>query len=128
MAVEDDAREWLVAMQGYVQAYDYEGCRELFSPEAEGFGTSVFVASGRDSLEREQWRQTWPNIRGFRFDLERLTVHRAGDLMTLQLPFDSRGLDADGSDHPRPGRATIVLRWAGERPVAFHTHFSLDPS
>src|SRR5207302_4492360 len=56
----ETARSWLAALQRCVRAVDYAAARPLFAPDFQAFGTHAAVVSGRDLLEREQWRHIWP--------------------------------------------------------------------
>jgi len=47
-------------------------------------------------------------------------------LLCVVAPWDSLGVNRDGTTFPRPGRATLLLV-RRERWVAVHSHFSLAP-
>jgi ketosteroid isomerase-like protein len=125
---EARVREWLQRMERCVGSLDYEGCRELFSPEVVGFGTRAFAADGLTALEHDQWREVWSRISGFRFVVEQLHCRDGGDLIAAYVPFDSRRVGPDGRQTDRPGRATVVLAADGDDLRAVHTHFSLAPA
>jgi len=122
------AREWLAALQRCVRAVDYPGARHLFAPEVQGFGTHAAIVGGLEALEREQWRQIWPGIREFTFRLGEVRCAGSEELLGVIVPWDSLGVNPDGSSFPRPGRATLILAWREGRWVAIHSHFSLAPS
>ena len=124
----ETARSWLAALQRCVRAVDYAAARPLFAPDVQAFGTHAAVVSGRDLLEREQWRHIWPTIREFTFRLAEMRCVGGEEMLGMIVPWDSVGAGPDGRTFPRPGRATIILVLRGERWVAVHSHFSLAPS
>ena len=121
------ARAWLSALERCVRALDYASARPLFAPEVQAFGTYATIVDGRDALEREQWRHIWPAIREFTF--RRAEAHCVGNdtMLGVVVPWDSLGVDPDGTTFPRPGRATLVLVRRDGVWVAVHSHFSLAP-
>jgi ketosteroid isomerase-like protein len=126
-ALEAIAREFLREMQECVRAVDYERARVLFADDVVAFGTFATVVSGREHLEREQWRNVWPTIREFKFRLDELHCLGTDRALCLVVPWDSVGLAPDGQPFSRPGRATLLLSPRGSRWVATHSHFSLAP-
>lgn len=122
------AREWLRDFESRVRAQDFEGGRALFEPSVLGYGSRLAQAEGLDPLVRDQWKRVWPNIEGYRFDVERLRVFgdAAAGALTLALPWTSTGIDSGGRRYPRPGRCTLVLRRDTDgRWRCAHSHFSL---
>ncbi len=126
-ALEDIAREFLQEMQSCVRAVEFERARPLFADDVVAFGTFAEVVSGRDHLERQQWRNVWPTIRDFTFRLDDLHCLGTHDAICVIVPWDSRARDASGQEFSRPGRATLLLLPHGNRWVAAHSHFSLAP-
>jgi ketosteroid isomerase-like protein len=126
-ARDGDARSWLLAMQECVRERDYEAARELFSPRVFSFGTLAPMASGADSLERDQWREVWSRTTGFSFDLAEARFLRVGECVCIAAPWRSLGVRGDGSTFERRGRATLVLAPSNGGLVAVHSHFSLWP-
>jgi ketosteroid isomerase-like protein len=124
----DRAREWLVEMQSAVRSIDYARARPLFAEDVVAFGTFAAVVSGRDRLEREQWRNIWPTIRDFTFRLDQLHCLGSDEALCLIVPWDSIGQRQNGEPFDRPGRATLMLAQLGDRLVATHSHFSVAPS
>ena len=122
------AREFLLEMQACVRSVDYERARPLFAEDVVAFGTFAAVVTGRDRLEREQWRHIWPTIRDFTFRLEELNCLGNEQVLCVVVPWDSTGSRDDGQAFSRPGRATLVLVPRGNRWVAAHSHFSLAPA
>jgi ketosteroid isomerase-like protein len=120
------ARDFLLHMQEYVRSVDYERARPLFAEDVVAFGTFAAIVSGRDRLEREQWRNVWPAIREFTFRLEELHCLGTDQALCVIVPWDSVGM-RDGQPFRRPGRATLLLQPRGGRWVATHSHFSLAP-
>jgi len=122
------ARDFLVEMQECVRAVDFVRAHALFAEDVVAFGTFATVVSGRDRLEREQWRNVWPNIREFTFRLDELHCLGSEQAVCVVVPWDSVGQGADGKLFSRPGRATLLLVPSDGRWVAKHSHFSLAPA
>jgi ketosteroid isomerase-like protein len=125
-------RDWVAAWGTEVAAVDMTSARDRFADHVVAFGTYAEAVRGLDRLEAEQWRNVWPTIAGFAFRVDELIVIASADgtQAVAVVPWDSVGIDADGTRFDRPGRATIVLErasasepWAG-----VHTHFSLAPT
>jgi ketosteroid isomerase-like protein len=121
------ARAWLLEMQASVRSVDYARARPLFAEDVVAFGTFAAVVSGRERLEHEQWRNIWPKIHDFTFRLEQLHCLGPDDAVCVVVPWDSVGQRDDGQPFDRPGRATLLLTFRGERLVATHSHFSVAP-
>src|ERR1051326_4935371 len=100
------AREFLVEMQTCVRAVDFERAHALFADDVVAFGTFATVVSGRDRLEREQWRNVWPTIREFTFRLDELHCLGSEQALCFVVPWNSLGTSVDGRSFSRPGRAT----------------------
>ena len=120
------ARQWLTALQRCVRAVDYEAAQVLFHPDVLAFGTRASIVAGRPALRREQWERVWPAIREFTFRLDEVRCIGGDPLLCVIAPWDSLGLNRDGTTFPRPGRATLLLL-RRERWVVVHSHFSLTP-
>jgi ketosteroid isomerase-like protein len=127
-AADDDAsvRAWLRAWGGCVAAVDFERARPLFDAAVTGFGTFAGAVVGLDRLEAEQWRQIWPTITGFAFDVDGAQVLVSGDRCQAVI---AASWTSARDDRERPGRATVVLRRADATSpwLGVHTHFSLVP-
>src|SRR5207302_10282920 len=91
------AHDFLTEMQACVRAVDFERGRGLFAEDVVAFGTFAAVVSGRDWVERGQWRNVWPNIREFTFRLEELHCLGTADALCVVVPWDSLGHRADGA-------------------------------
>ncbi len=124
---------WVAAWGTEVAALDFEAGVRRFDQAAVAFGTRADVVVGLDAIAAQQWRQVWPTIVDFSFDVDELVVLADGadsELAVAIVPWSSTGFDESGHPFDRPGRATIVLR---RRPsgspgpdwLAVHTHFSL---
>jgi len=120
------ARQWLAALQRCVRAVDYEAARVLVDPDVLAFGTYASIVAGRPALQREQWERVWPAIREFTFRLDEVRCIGNDALLCVIAPWDSLGVNHDGTTFPRTGRATLLLV-RRERWVAVHSHFSLAP-
>ncbi len=122
------ARTWLAALERCVRTIDYGAARPLFATDVLAFGTRANIVSGRDALEHEQWRVVWPTIREFTFRLAEACCVGDETMLGVIVPWDSLGVDADGTTFSRPGRATLLLIMRDGRWVAIHSHFSLLPA
>jgi len=123
-------RGWFSRLESHVDAVDYAGARPLFAENMIAFGTFTAFVTGREAVEREQWRNVWGRIDHFRWRLDDLRTIISGDRLTAvgMAVFTSTGFFEDGTPYDRPGRATVVLerRAVGEDFVATHTHMSLE--
>jgi ketosteroid isomerase-like protein len=97
------------------------------------FGTRADIVTGLDRLQRNQWEGIWPNIAGFRVDLDSVRGGGNGAAAWGIAVWASTGFHEDGTSFHRPGRATVALerRKTSAAPdgewLAVHTHFSLNP-
>jgi ketosteroid isomerase-like protein len=129
---EDDAaliRRWFERLAKHVRAVDYVGARPLFADDMIAFGTFAVFMTGRDAVEREQWRNVWGRIDDFRWRLDDVRAIVSADRLTAigMAVFDSTGYHEDGTPYDRPGRATVAFGRSdvGGEWVAQHTHMSL---
>lgn len=122
---------WLDEWASYVRARDYTAARALFHPDVIGFGTRMHVVEGLDLLERDQWRNVWGTIDGFRFLTDEMRCGSDADevLAWAIVPWSSTGFHDDGTPFDRPGRATILFTRSDSTAPwrAIHTHISLAP-
>ena len=109
-----------------MRALDYGAAYPLFDPDVLGFGTCASTVAGRAALLRDQWKRVWPAIREFTFRLDEVRCVGDETLLGVIVPWDSLGVNADGTTFYRPGRATLLLL-RRELWVAVHSHFSLTP-
>lgn len=131
---DDDRRsvaDWFERWAERVAAVDIKRVRELFAEDAFAFGSKVEMVRSREDLEAEQWRQVWPTMADYRYDLDTLEMTLSPDrlMATAAAIFHSTGFHKDGSTFARPGRVTVSLvREAIGAPwFATHTHVSLKP-
>ena len=122
-----EALDWLSTFEAACRGQDFEAGRRLFAPDAVAFGTYATAVHGLDNIEREQWRQIWPRIRGFRFDAQP-AVAGTGDSAWIAATWSSEATSADGQPFTRRGRATFNLARRDGRWLAVHSHVSLLPS
>ena len=126
---EQSVRSWLRDWGAEVAAVDLAAARRRFTSDLSAFGTHADVVIGRDQVEREQWLPTWPAIEDFGFlvDEAQVVLSPDGLMAVVATGWTSTGVAEDGTRFPRPGRATVVLRRAGQRAewLGVHTHFSL---
>jgi ketosteroid isomerase-like protein len=122
-------RKWFERLSEHVRAVDFAGARPLFAEDMIAFGTFADFITGREAVERAQWRSVWPVTSEFRWRLEEVRAIVAADRLSAvgMGVFDSTGYDESGKPYDRPGRATIALSRAatGADWVADHTHMSL---
>jgi ketosteroid isomerase-like protein len=124
------AENWLKRFEKCVRDRDFSGARRLFSAKVIGFGSIAPHTHDLDHLEAEQWRQVWPNIENFTFELEELSVFGSEEkgLMALVLPWSSVGIAPDGSRFDRPGRATLLIERGSDGSwYCVHSHYSVLP-
>ena len=120
---------WFRRLSEHVQAVDFAGARPLFAADMIAFGTFENFITGREAVERAQWRNVWPVTSGFRFRADAIRAIVSPDrLFAVGMGvFDSTGYNEDGTPYERPGRTTVALsrHRVGEDWVADHTHMSL---
>lgn len=126
--MNDKALEWLRQWEALINAADFAGARQLFSPDVVSFGTMTGFTTGLQELETRQWRKVWPNIKDFRFDDPAVlrTGEPAQSTVIISL-WHSKGKTAGGGWHGRKGRATLVLRLENNVLVCCHSHLSMEP-
>jgi ketosteroid isomerase-like protein len=122
-----EAFDWLSTFEGACRGRDFETGRRLFAPDAVAFGTYATAVHGLDNIVREQWRQIWPRIRGFRIE-GNPTVVAADASAWIAAVWASEATTADGGTFTRHGRATFVLARRDGRWLAVHSHVSLLPT
>ena len=122
-------KQWFERLSEHVRAVDFAGAHPLFAEDMIAFGTFENFITGRDAVERAQWRNVWPVTSGFRFRLDDIRAIVSPDRLTAigMGVFDSTGYHQDGAPYDRPGRTTVALSRGrvGEDWVAAHTHMSL---
>jgi len=111
-----EALGWLSTFEAACRGQDFAAGRRLFAPDAVAFGTYATAVHGLDNIEREQWRQIWPRIRGFRFEGDP-AVAGAGDSAWIAATWSSEATGPDGQPFTRHGPGHLQPRPAG-RPVA----------
>ena len=119
--------QWLRAFEAAVRARDFAAGRTMFADDAVAFGTWARAVAGLDNIEREQWQNVWPRIRGFHFEPD-THMHAAGDSAWIAGSWSTEVTGPDGRPFERPGRGTFVLERRDGRWVVVHSHFSLLPS
>ena len=119
--------QWLRAFEAAVRARDFAAGRTMFADDAVAFGTWARAVVGLDNIEREQWRNVWPRIRGFHFEPD-THMHAAGDSAWIAGSWSTEVTGLDGRPFERPGRGTFVLERRDGRWVVVHSHFSLLPA
>ena len=120
---------WFERLSEHVRAVDYEGARLLFADGMIAFGTFENFITGRERVEKAQWRNVWGVTSGFRYRMDDIRAIVSADRLTAigMGVFDSMGYHPDGSAYERPGRTTAAFSRpaVGDDWVADHTHMSL---
>src|SRR5467141_1690344 len=100
--------QWLQTFETAVRARDFAGGRTLFADDAVAFGTWARAVAGLANIEREQWQNVWPRIRGFHFEPD-TNVRTSGDHAWIAGSWSTEVTGPDGRPLERPGRGTFVL-------------------
>ena len=119
--------QWLRGFEAAVRARDFAAGRTMFADDAVAFGTWARAVAGLDNIEREQWKNVWPRIRGFHFEPD-THLHASGDSAWIAGSWSTEVTGPDGRPSERPGRGTFVLERRDGRWLVVHSHFSLLPS
>jgi ketosteroid isomerase-like protein len=119
--------KWLEVFETAVRACDFAAGRTMFADDAVAFGTWARAVAGLANIEREQWQNVWPRIRGFHFEPD-TNVRASGDHAWIAGSWSTEVTGPDGRPFNRPGRGTFVLERRDGRWLAVHSHFSLLPS
>ena len=96
-------RDWFRAWDACLLTVDFARARALFDDGVSGFGTHAAIVSGLDRLEAEQWRNVWPHIADFHFDVDRLHGAVHGDHAWAACHWTSTGFHQDGAPSSAPG-------------------------
>jgi ketosteroid isomerase-like protein len=123
-----DVRRWFETLAAHVREVDFTGARPIFAPDMVAFGTFTDFMTGREAAERQQWRNVWQHIDGFRFRPDIRAIVSPDRLHAVGMAiFDSTGYRQDGTPYDRPGRATVAFtrERVGDAWLAQHTHLSL---
>ena len=65
---------WFKNQEKYVIENDFCSAKKLFDTEVVSFGTQMDVVQGLDNLEKNQWKNIWPNISDFKFLTNKLFI------------------------------------------------------
>ncbi len=69
--------EWFEKLLKYCASVDYDSARAIFAADVLSFGTRADIVSGLEPLQSNQWEGIWPNIQGFKINMD--TIHSGGD-------------------------------------------------
>ena len=126
-----EIKQWLTDFTDCVQKLDFERGKTMFSVSSWCFGSYAEILNSLDDLVENQWKQIWPNITDFAFNLDKLHCQFSQDyhMACVMAPWVSTGYRLDGMTYNRPGRVTIILiKEPGQNTwLAHHTHYSLNP-
>src|SRR5438067_7972491 len=86
-------KKWFRRLSEQVQAVDFAGAHPLFAEDMIAFGTFENFITGRDAVERAQWRNVWPVTAGFHFRMDDIRAIVSPDRLTAigMGLFDSTG-------------------------------------
>jgi ketosteroid isomerase-like protein len=122
---------WFATWSDEVAEVDFAPALDLFEDNLASFGTHMDVIEGLQALASNQWRNVWPTIENFRWNLATLKVGVSPDrLFAIGIvTFSSTGIAEDGTRFDRPGRGTVAFARAavGDEWKGVHTHVSLNP-
>ena len=120
-------RQWFTLLGELCAAVDYDTTEGIFADDVVSFGTRADIVSGLGNLRRNQWEGIWGNIANFKVATE--SIQGFGDEAVAWgvVTWTSTGFDEDHNSFDRAGRATVTLARRGDRWLATHTHFSLNP-
>ena len=124
---DQDALTWLRQFEAACRGRNFDAGRLMFAQDAVAFGTWAMAVHGLDNIEREQWRNVWPRIRGFTFE-PKPEIRTDGDIAWIPAGWRSETTGPDGRPFSRPGRATIDLARRDGRWLCVHSHVSLQPT
>jgi ketosteroid isomerase-like protein len=124
---DQDALTWLRDFEAACRGRNFDAGRLMFAPDAVAFGTWAMAVHGLDNIEREQWRNVWPRIRGFTFE-PKPEIRTDGATAWIAAGWRSEATGPDGRTFPRPGRATFILSRRDGRWLCVHSHVSLQPT
>lgn|GEM_PF-1012248 len=120
--------DWLKAFSAAVRAHDYDAGKQLFAPEAMGFGTYGDRLDGLETLVDQQWHTIWEITRGYDFDYETIELGVNEHLGWAAATWTSQKQDDQGVWQTRPGRATFIFEKRDGQWLAVHSHHSLHPT
>src|SRR5437762_8212312 len=66
----DHVKAWFRRLSEHVQAVDFAGAHWLFSEDMIAFGTFENFITGREAVERAQWRNVWPVTSAFGYRMD----------------------------------------------------------
>jgi ketosteroid isomerase-like protein len=124
---KEAVKEWYGRLSQNCAAVDYDSTMPMVADDVLSFGTKADIVSGRDYLRKNQWEGIWPNIRGFKVNMDSIHSGGNGDFAWGIATWTSTGFHEDGTSYHRPGRATTLLERRNGEWLVVHTHFSLNP-
>ena len=119
---------WFETLAAHVREVDFAGARAIFAADMVAFGTFTDFMTGRDAAERQQWRNVWPHIDGFRCRPDIRAIVSPDRLQAVGMGvFNSTGYRQDGTPYDRPGprNRRVGASSHGAPWLAQHTHLSL---
>ncbi len=131
-SIEKEVIRWLITFAQMVRNKDYAGAKSLFDDKIFGFGTIANSYSGIAEYLSLQWQKCWGATKDFDFSYYDIEFVLSADktLVVVAVYWTSVGIGFDGTEFPRDGRASIVLRRTGSSGawLAIHSHYSRTPT
>src|SRR5260370_20974489 len=75
-------KKWFRRLSEQVRAVDFAGAHPLFAEDMIAFGTFENFITGREAVERAQWRNVWPVNSGFHFRMDDIRAIVSPDRLT----------------------------------------------
>jgi len=127
--LKNRVREWLKKLSELIRNNEYDLAEQFFEKDVFGFGTIAREYLSLEDWRFNQWEKCWKNTKNFNFDLDdfRCVVSSDKSLIVVRTTWSSTGIKPNGSEFPREGRSTIVLKNNSDSLKGIHNHYSVIP-
>ncbi len=129
--LKKEITSWLQRFAEMVRSKKYTDAEEFFDKNTFGFGTIAALYSNLAEYETKQWKECWGTTKDFEFDYSTLQFITSDDksLIVIGIMWKSIGVKPDGSEFPREGRTTTVLKRDKKTGslISVHNHYSRVP-
>lgn len=129
--IKEEVLVWLKSFAQMVRNEDYTDAEKYFDKITFGFGTIAEQYSNLSEYRTLQWNWCWSTTKSFDFVYSSLNLASSpdGGMVVAGVLWTSVGVHKDGSEFPREGRATIVLKRDSETGALknVHSHYSRTP-